>query len=94
MQTGIFAGIENGIMKIEYPVSELQDGKVIMSTRVFTYPVGSNPRRDTAFYGFGPKEGTIGFGPDLPAIGQKVQFDSPEPDGAGHLMVNVYPEAA
>lgn len=92
MQTGIFMGIENSMMLIEYPVSELRDGNVVMTTKTFSYPVGSAsaPHRDTAFYGFGLQEGTIGFGPDLPVIGQKVQYDSPEPDGAGHLIVNVH----
>ena len=58
--------------------------------RVFSYPVGGD-RRDTFFRGFGPREGTIGFAPDLPAVGQKVQYDGPAPDNAGHLMVDVYP---
>ena len=87
MQTGIFRGIENGSMKIEYqsnPVTKPDE------KRVFSYPVGGDRSRDAAFYGFGPNEGTIGFRPDLPAIGQTVGFSGPEPDMAGHLMVNVY----
>lgn len=89
MQKGVFMGIENGSMKIEYqsnPVTKPNEKKI------FSYPVGGDRSRDTAFHGFGPNEGTIGFYPDLPVIGQKVRFSGPEPDGAGHLLVGVYPE--
>lgn len=98
--TGIFRGIENGMMKIEYQVTEFvnhRDGPdengqwsdLVVSTKIFSYPVGGDSRRDTAFYGFGPREGPIGFRPDLPAVGQRVAYDGPSGDGAGHLMVDV-----
>lgn len=88
MQTGTFMGIENGSMKIEYqsnPVTKPSE------KRIFSYPVGGDSHRDTFFRGFGPQEGTIGFRPDLPVVGQKVRYDGPAPDMGGHLMVNVYP---
>lgn len=91
MQTGTYLGIENGSMKIEYATTTYRDGKLVWETRILSYPVGGDSHRDTFFRGFGPREGTIGFGPDLPAIGQKVQYDGPTPDMAGHLMVDVYP---
>lgn len=87
MQPGIFQGIENGEMKIEYQTNPATDPE---KTRIFSYPVGGD-RRDTGFYGFGLREGTIGCHPDLPAVGQKVQYDGPKPDMAGHLMVRVFP---
>lgn len=89
MQTGIFRGIKNGSMKIEYPTTTYRDGVLVSEARIFSYPVGSNPRRDTYFRGFGPNEGSMGFCPDLPAVGQKVAYEGPTPDGAGHLMVYV-----
>lgn len=96
-------GIENGMMKIEYQARIIEGttgpdengnwGQEKIETRIFSYPVGGD-RRDTAFYGFGPREGTIGFHPDLPKIGQGVVYDRPSPDNAGHLMVRVYPAEA
>lgn len=87
MQTGTFMGIENGSMKIEYqsnPVTRPNE------TRIFSWPVGGDGPRDTAFH-VGSNEGTIGFHPDLPVVGQKIRYEGPEPDGAGYLMVRVYP---
>jgi hypothetical protein len=81
MQPGVFRGIENGMMRIEIDVHG--------ESRIFSYPCGVKGHRDTGFYGFGPREGTLGFAPNLPEIGQKVYYDSPVPDGAGHLMVYV-----
>jgi len=91
MQNGIFRGIENGEMKIEYEVSTYVNRRVMMEKRVFSYPAGGNSRRDTFFRGFGPREGTIGFRPDMPSVGQTVAWAGPSPDMAGHLMVDVYP---
>lgn len=102
MQTGKFMGIENGEMKIEYetmvsvnhrngPDENGHWSDLVKEARIFSYPVGGDSHRDTFFRGFGPREGTIGVGPDLPTIGQKVQYDGPTPDMAGHLMVDVYP---
>lgn len=98
--TGIFQGIENGMMKIEYQVTEFVNHRngpdenghwsdLVVSTKIFSYPVGGDSHRDIAFYGFGPNEGSMGFCPDLPAVGQKVAYEGPTPDGAGHLMVYV-----
>jgi hypothetical protein len=104
MNAGIFKGIENDIMGIEYqttvsdntghigPDGNYVSGKLVRETRIFSYPVGGKIR-DTFFRGFGPREGTIGFVPDMPKIGQKVRYDGPAPDMAGHLMVDVYPDA-
>ena len=105
MQTGKFMGIENGEMKIEYQTKvsvNHRDGPdengnwsdMVEETRVFSYPAGEKSHRDTFFSGFGPREGTLGFRPDLPAIGQEVRYDGPTPDMGGHLMVNVYPAGA
>ena len=103
MQTGTFRGIENGSMKIEYqtttydstghigPDGNYVSGNLVVEKRIFSYPVGGDSCRDTFFRGFGPREGTIGFRPDLPAVGQKVRYDGPSPDMGGHLMVDVYP---
>ena len=105
MQTGIFRGIENGMMKIEYeptvsvnhrdgPDENGNWGDLVTEKRIFSYPVGGDRPRDTAFYGFGPNEGTIGFSPDLPEVGRKVQFEGPTATGSGYLMVGVYPGVA
>ena len=96
MQTGKFIGIENGEMKIEYPTTRFvfdESGKsqIVDEKRIFSYPVGGDSHRDTFFRGFGSQAGTIGFRPDLPVVGQEVQYDGPSPDMAGHLMVYVYP---
>lgn len=95
MQTGTFQGIENGSMKIECPITRFvfdESGKshLVEEKRIFSYPVGGDSYRDTFFRGFGPQEGTIGFRPDLPVIGQKIGYEGPTPDGAGHLMVYVH----
>lgn len=103
MQTGIFRGIENGQMKCEYQTTICVNRRNgpdengnwsdrAIEKRIFSYPVGGDSPRDTGFYGFGPRGGTIGFAPDMPAIGQEVQWDGPKPDMAGHLMVYVYPD--
>lgn len=94
MQPGTFLGIENNVMKIEYEVSVSANHRskpleLATEKRIFSYPVGGDSYRDTFFRGFGSREGTIGFGPNLPNIGQKVFYDSPSPDGAGHMMVVV-----
>lgn len=99
MQTGIFQGIENGSMKIEYPTTRFvfdESGRshLVEEKRIFSYPAGEKSHRDTFFRGFGPREGTLGFRPDLPAVGQMVGYDGPAPDMGGHLMVNVYPVVA
>ena len=99
MQTGNFMGIENGMMKIEYATTRFvfdASGKTTLvdEKRIFSYPVGGDRPRDTAFYGFGPREGTIGFAPNLPVIGQKVQFSGPNATRSGYLMVGVYPGVA
>ncbi len=88
MQTGTFMGIENGKMQIEYQSNPVTNPS---EKRIFSYPVGGDGPRDTVFH-IGPNEGTIGFYPDIPMVGQKVRFSGPAPDGSGHLLVGVYHE--
>lgn len=83
-------GIENGMMKIEVVGREQSnDGNMITAARIFSYPVGGKSR-DVAFHFEADPEKGWPYGA-MPAIGQKVQYDGPAPDMAGHLMVDVYP---
>ena len=89
MQTGIFRGIEKGIMKIEYPVSEIREGKAVMATRIASYPIAGKIR--SVNWHFGP-DTERGYPYDaMPSIGQEIIYDGPAPDTAGHMMVDVYP---
>jgi hypothetical protein len=99
MQTGIFRGIEKGIMNIEYETTVFvnhgdgpdENGNwadLKKETRIFSYPVAGKIQAVSWHFG----QDKAGWPYDAhPAIGQAVQYDGPAPDMAGHMMVDVYP---